>query len=105
MKRYVNCYPSGRTIAYEHATNARDCAGDDAYAVAVEIELPDPPHEWKVGDWANYGGAAMRIVDINATTVAFHWRDEEGDPTADWCYRDVWTDDATPCPPPAWFTS
>ena len=60
---------------------------------------------WTVGDWANYGGAAaVRVVDINATTVAYQWRDEEGDPAADWCYRDMWNETATPCDPPAWFT-
>ena len=103
MKRYINCHPAGYTTVHRTAEDAKTDHGLDAYAVAVEIELPDPPHEWKVGDWAEYAGATMRLVDINNTTVAFHWRDEEGDPAADWCHRDAWADVATPCDPPAWF--
>ena len=44
MKRYVNCYPDGALHFYTTARSAKEWAGVGAHAVAVEIELPDPPH-------------------------------------------------------------
>lgn len=108
MKRYVNCYPNGLTTAYHTAQEAKERAGHEAYAIAVEIELPDPPdppHEWKVGDWFKSGeGPAAQIIDIHGQAVAYHWR-ENGQCYADWQGMDLLGyEGTTPCDPPAWFS-
>lgn len=71
----------------------------------VEIEIPDPPHEWKVGDWFTCEGwmHPARIADMGDRYFAFHYRDSVGDPTADMAPVGELAD-ATPCDPPDWFT-
>jgi len=64
--------------------------------------LPDPPHEWKIGDWfANDDDeTACQIVAIWGTDCLYWHQDDYG----------VWSEWATltehdkPCDPPAWFT-
>jgi hypothetical protein len=79
----------------------------DNTLVELTGELPDPPHEWKVGDWFALVADEQppaRIVDINETTVAYQWRDADGDPAAAWSYTASFKNNAVPCDPHAWFT-
>jgi hypothetical protein len=111
VKRYVNCYPSGYLGIYELAENARTQGEPGAYAYAVEIELPDPPHEWKVGDWFTPGArhtwdTPTRICDISHGMWSGISRSSEGDPRAldGWTLESLNRYDATPCDPPDWWT-
>lgn len=93
---HIKCHFSREQAAAAHANLI------GGTAVELTGEMPDPPHEWKVGDWAlNPYGYPVQILMINLGAVVF-WYLDEG----------VWADVidvevfATwkPCEAPAWFS-
>ena len=103
---YVNFYGSDRPLGYFYRSVAE--AENDAKGItkpsriAVPIEVPDPPHVWKIGDW--FVGTAeivFRIVDITGDRIAYTYR-QNGIPYAD----DMSVDRIgafVPCDPPEWW--
>jgi hypothetical protein len=69
--------------------------------VELTGELPDPPHEWKVGDWAKNPTTPMlrrQIVAMDSRGVL--WFDTAGHYGLMQSVPKHWQ----PCNPPAWFT-
>jgi hypothetical protein len=79
---------------------------DGRVPVVHRVERPDPPHEWKVGDWYvwKYGKGPRRIVDIHQGMVAIHTRSESGDPACYVIEASRLHAEAVPCDPPEWWT-
>ena len=72
----------------------------------VEIEIPDPPHVWKVGDWfinRKDDNTPCRIVDMTDAMFAYSFRDAHGGPRADWSATWMLEDECEPCDPPEWW--
>lgn len=79
--------------------------GNDDMRV-IEIEIPDPPHEWKVGDWfvnREGDGKQCRIIDMVDGEFAYAFRDWEGSPRADWSGTWMLEEECEPCDPPEWW--
>lgn len=89
---------------------ARGLAKDHFTVVELTGELPDPPHEWKVGDWFKLGASApCRILYLTDEQVAISSCPRpRGDmpPEMLAVWRRISLDDplCVPCDPPAWFT-
>ena len=66
-------------------------------------------HTWKVGDWFRNrvpgDRRVWRIVDISdeASTFAYHGRNDMGQPVADWCGTWLLHEECEPCPAPKWW--
>lgn len=78
---------------------------ENGHMRVVEVEISDPPHEWKRGDWfiPQYGVIPSRIADITEDKVVFHGRSGPShDPFATVWHRSM-IEDATPCDPPDWW--
>lgn len=72
----------------------------------VEVEIPDPPHEWKVGDWfvnREGDGKQCRIIDMVDDEFAYAFRDWDGCPRADWAGVWMLEEECEPCDPPEWW--
>lgn len=109
MKRYVNCYSDGEHRIYHTKQIATDLGrSHSCYAVAVEIELPDPPHEWKVGDWY-YIEDQPGIYQIAAPAggglfyVLHHLVPRKHVKLLEYVSMSAKPATALPCDPPAWF--
>jgi hypothetical protein len=105
MKLYLNVYNDGGAYVHNTPSVASENA-DGAYLIAYEVEVPDPPHEWKVGDWFTQptNDRPRRIVDITPLgKVAYHLRGSDGEPRV-WITRLRDLASADPCDPPVWFT-
>ena len=77
--------------------------------VELTGELPDPPHEWKVGDWLTWwdGDSPNRIVAIVDGVAVFWWKKgtrDGGTSVEVGRFAIGENNDAKPCDPPAWFT-
>lgn len=117
---WVNLYERGEPglVGYFHATEheaiavAKQISKPLHYRIAVPIEVPDPPHVWKVGDWFQRTGGGTgnldgprRIVDIDGHgNIASHGRSASGHVFVVWespC--DAALINAIPCDPQQWW--
>ena len=104
---WANIYENNTSdaVGYIYRTEqlAKDVADDGA--VTVPIEIPDPVHVWKVGDWFQYHGAALawRLTDLVGPHYAWATRRSDGLPRAESGSDPAFFDGMVPCEPPDWF--
>ena len=78
------------------------------HRTAVPIEVPDPPHVWKIGDWFESDVESAATYVIVAPYSKGHWTVVVFGPSPGGAFLldecDPTYINAVPCDPPAWFT-
>jgi len=74
------------------------------HRTAVPIEVPDPPHVWKIGDWFRHpvGTLSWQLIDLVGPRYAWATRDIDI-PLAGSGESPTFFDNLIPCDPPQWF--
>ena len=108
---WANVYKNHTTVGvgyvYRTEQDAQVCLSGGG--VTITVEVPDPPHIWKIGDWFRYPteGSPSRYHLIVAPYSHEHWYVVVFGPNRSAQVLEEWDltyMEALPCDPPQWFT-
>ena len=108
---YANVYDGApiKMVGYLYRTeqDAMEAIASLPGRIAVPVEVPDPPHDWKIGDWFESDVEAAATYVIVAPYSKGHWTVVVFGPSPGGAFLldecDPIYINAVPCDPPAWF--